>query len=86
MNVNGEPVHVGRDFGGRELLIDPARVQRYVDALGQRHALYDQVAPALLLHSECYEDLSWYLADFWGNLHARQEWELFGEILANEAQ
>jgi acyl dehydratase len=80
VNVNGEPVYVGRDFGGRELVIDEQCVERYLAALGQRLPLYQEIAPALVLHSECYEDLSWYLANFWGNLHARQEWELFAEI------
>lgn len=80
MNVNGEPVYVGRDFGGRELVIDGALVERYVGALGQRLPLYAELAPALVLHSECYESLQWYLANIWGNLHARQEWELFGEV------
>lgn len=80
MNMNGEPVHVGRDFGGRELVIDEAVVERYLAALGQRLPLYREFAPALTLHSECYENLQWYLANIWGNLHARQEWELFGEV------
>src|SRR5512137_2119040 len=80
MNSNGEPVHVGRDFGGRELQIDEALVDRYIAALGQRLPLYRDFAPALILHSECYEDLTWYLANLWGNLHARQEWELFAEV------
>jgi len=80
MNINDEPVYVGRDFGGRELTIDSALVDRYLAALGQRLPLYDEVAPALVLHSECYEDLSWYLGNIWGNLHARQEWELFAEV------
>lgn len=80
MNINDEPVYVGRDFGGRELPIDAALVERYLAALGQHLPLYRQVAPALVLHSECYESLMWYLKNIWGNLHARQEWELFGEI------
>jgi len=80
MNSNGEPVFVGRDFGGRELVIDDAVVERYVAAMGQRLPIYREFAPALTLHSECYENLQWYLANIWGNLHARQEWELFGEV------
>ena len=80
MNNSGEPVYVGRDFGGRELVIDGPRVERYIAALGQRLPLYSELAPALTLHSECYESLQWYLANIWGNLHARQEWELFGEV------
>ncbi|HXC53222.1 MAG TPA: MaoC family dehydratase [Candidatus Limnocylindrales bacterium] len=80
MNINGEPVYVGRDFGGREVAIDAALVERYVRALGHRLEIYSELAPALTLHSECYENLQWYLANIWGNLHARQEWELFGEV------
>jgi acyl dehydratase len=80
MNGIGEPVYVGRDFGGRELVIDEKLVERYIAALGQRLPLYGSVAPGLTLHSECYENLAWYLANIWGNLHARQEWELFGEM------
>lgn len=80
MNGIGEPVFVGRDFGGRELAIDDALVERYLGALGQRLPVYRELAPALVLHSECYQDLSWYLANVWGNLHARQEWELFAEV------
>jgi acyl dehydratase len=80
MNNNGEPVFVGRDFGGRELVLDDKIIERYLDALGQRLPIYREFAPALLLHSECYENLLWYLANIWGNLHARQEWELFGEV------
>jgi acyl dehydratase len=37
----------------------------------------DGWAPGLALHSEVYRDLSWYLPQLIGNLHARQEWELF---------
>jgi acyl dehydratase len=80
MNSNGEPVYVGRDFGGREVVIDEKLVERYLAALGQRLPLYREFAPALTLHSECYESLLWYLANIWGNLHTRQEWELFGEV------
>jgi acyl dehydratase len=80
MNGIGEPVYVGRDFGGRELVIDDKVVGRYLAALGQHLPLYRTVAPALTLHSECYERLDWYLANIWGNLHARQEWELFAEV------
>jgi acyl dehydratase len=80
MNGIGEPVFVGRDFGGRELVIDRRLADRYIAALGQRLPLYETTAPALVLHSECYEALDWYLANIWGNLHARQEWELFHAI------
>jgi hypothetical protein len=77
MNFNGEPVYVGRDFGGRELAIDRELVDHYVAAVEGDPSLYREHAPGLVLHSECYRDLNWYLANIFGNLHARQEWELF---------
>ncbi|TFH24551.1 MAG: hypothetical protein E4H03_03320 [Myxococcales bacterium] len=77
MNYKGEPVHVGRDFGRRDVEIDAALVEEYCRALEVEPSLYRSAAPALLLHSECYRDLDWYLANLIGNLHARQEWELF---------
>jgi len=77
MNINGEPVFVGRDFGGRTLTIDAQLVADYGNALGDFHPLYERFAPALLLHSECYQNLNWYLRNIYGNLHARQEWELY---------
>lgn len=80
MNFNGEPVYVGRDYGGRELVIDRELVDHYVASVEGDPALYREYAPALVLHSECYRDLNWYLANIFGNLHARQEWELFAPV------
>ncbi len=77
MNFNDEPVYVGRDYGEREVSIDRELVDHYVQSVEGDRALYQEHAPALLLHSECYRDLNWYLANIFGNLHARQEWELF---------
>ena len=69
-------VHVGQDVGAHTFAITRDAIERYrigtasdVDALG--------FAPALVFHSEVYRDLSWYLPNLIGNLHARQEWELF---------
>jgi acyl dehydratase len=69
-------VHVGKDCGGRELRVAPADVARYRAGTGAPEAA-DGVAPPLLYHSEVYRSLSWYLPNVFGNLHARQEWELF---------
>ncbi len=80
MNFNDEPVYVGRDFGGRELTLDRGLVESYSGALGDSHPLYTECCPGLLLHSECYENLNWYLKNIFGNLHARQEWELFDAV------
>jgi len=81
MNLRGEPAFVGRHCGGRHYDVTPEGVAFYCDALDDHHALYERYAPPLLHHSECYEHLGeWYLANLFGNLHARQEWELFGAI------
>jgi len=80
MNFNDEPVYVGRDFGGREVEIDEALVAHYCAATEDSDDAYDTLAPGLILHSECYQDLNWYLKNIFGNLHARQEWELFAPI------
>jgi acyl dehydratase len=72
----GGEVHVGQDVGGRAFTVGADAVERYragtASAVDTGH-----FAPALTYHSECYRDLSWYLPNLIGNLHARQEWELF---------
>ena len=75
-------VHVGRDLGGRVVTITAADVERYERGTGGRAALpeADGMAPALLFHSEVYRSLAWYLPNVFGNLHARQEWELFAPL------
>ncbi|HEV8575200.1 MAG TPA: hypothetical protein VGR43_10900, partial [Dehalococcoidia bacterium] len=42
------------------------------------------VAPAILLHSEVYRTLAWYLPRIYGNLHARQEWDLFQPTMVGD--
>ena len=71
-------VHVGQDCGGRTVAVGAADVARYRDGTDS-HDLGDRT-PDLLYHSEVYRDLSWYLPNLIGNLHARQEWELFAPI------
>ena len=80
MNMEGEPVFVGRQCGGRDLTLDQELVAAYRQALRSDLALYDSTVPGLVLHSECYRDFDWYLANIFGNLHARQEWELFEQV------
>lgn len=80
MNFNDEPVSVGRDFGGREVILDRGLVESYATAVQDSDSLYEEFCPALLLHSECYENLNWYLKNIFGNLHARQEWEFFRAV------
>jgi len=69
-------VHVGQDCGGRVVCVAEDDVARY-RAGTDAPALPADPAPALLYHSEVYRSLAWYLPSIIGNLHARQEWELF---------
>jgi acyl dehydratase len=69
-------VRVGQDGGGRTFAVERGAVQRYRAGTAS-DVTTGASAPALAFHSECYRDLSWYLPNLIGNLHARQEWELF---------
>lgn len=81
MNLLGQPAHVGRHCGSHEYPITPEVVAFYADALDERSPLFEEFAPPLLHHSECYKVLGeWYLKNLFGNLHARQDWELFAPL------
>jgi acyl dehydratase len=69
-------VRVGMDLGGREFVVSTEHVAAYVAGTGAVN-IQGSYAPALLYHSEVYRALDWYLPNIIGNLHARQEWELF---------
>ena len=84
-------IPVGLDLGGHEYEITPDLVEDYAAGVDDHHAWYTgdspfggAVAPALILHSEVYRFGGWYLPNIWGNLHARQEWELFAPIMVGE--
>jgi hypothetical protein len=79
--MDGDDVYVGKDLGGHDYEVDARRIALYESGTEDRNALYRKRAPALLFHSECYTFLQdWYLPSLVGNLHARQEWELFGIV------
>jgi len=81
MNLLGQPAFVGRHCGSHEYDITREVVDFYADALDDHSPLYAELAPPLLHHSECYKVLGeWYLKNLFGNLHARQDWELFSPI------
>lgn len=81
MNLKGEPAHVGRHCGSNLYEITRDVVDFYADALDDRQEAWRDVAPPLLHHSECYKHLGdWYLKNLFGNLHARQEWEMFAPL------
>ncbi|MEO8605405.1 MAG: hypothetical protein ABI629_22745 [bacterium] len=80
-------VHVGRDMGGRRVIPSAADVARHAAGTGDAHPWYvgdspfgGPVAPGLLYHSEVYRELGWYLPNLIGNLHAKQEWDLFAPL------
>jgi acyl dehydratase len=81
MTLKGEPARVGRHCGSHRYDVTPELVRFYADALDDPSPLYRELAPSLLFHSECYKVLGeWYLANLFGNLHARQDWELFQPV------
>ncbi|HBZ68584.1 MAG TPA: hypothetical protein DEP35_02050 [Deltaproteobacteria bacterium] len=81
MNLKGEPAFVGRHCGSNLHEITREGVTFYADALEDHSPLWKEIAPPLLHHSECYKFLGdWYLKNLFGNLHARQEWELFAPL------
>ncbi len=88
--MSEDEVYVGRDFGGREVEITPDLVEHFVEAVEDRNPWYSgsspfggPVAPAFLLCQEVYRSLGWYLSVF-GNLHAKQEWELFQPMMVGD--
>lgn len=82
---------VGRDYGGAEYRITPELIATYVAGTGDDNPWYRDtsalgvaIAPALILHSAVYRTLEWYLPNIYGNLHARQEWEMFRPVEIGE--
>jgi acyl dehydratase len=82
--------YVGQYYGEQHVVITPEMVAHYADAVQDHNPWYfgdspfgGPVAPALILHSEVYRSVDWYLSYF-GNLHARQEWELFSPIMVGD--
>jgi len=81
VNLLGQPATVGLHCGSNTYEITREVVDFYADALDDHSPLYRDVAPPLLHHSECYKFAGeWYLTNLFGNLHAQQDWELFGAI------
>jgi len=68
-----------------ERAVSPEVIAFYCDTFADRNPVYarDGVAPPLLYHSEVYAHIDrWYLRKLVGNLHARQEWQLFAPLRA----
>jgi acyl dehydratase len=86
-----DEVYVGRDMGGHEYEITPESVATFIAGTGDDNSWYRDssplggaIAPALILHSEVYRTLGWYLPNIYGNLHAKQEWEVFAPVKVGE--
>jgi len=89
--ISANEVYVGQYMGERVVEITPELVYHYSKAVDDQNRWYSgespfggPIAPALLLHSEVYQTLSWYLPRIYGNLHARQEWEFFHPALIDD--
>jgi hypothetical protein len=85
--------YVGKYLGRHEYAVDETAIERYVQGTRDDHPWYrgdspfgGAVAPALLLHSEQYAFRlrDWYLPKLYGNLHIRQEWDLFRAVPVGE--
>jgi acyl dehydratase len=99
MSMATDEIYVGRDFGRHDHVVTPEMVAAYSEALDDHNPMYTgaspfggPVAPALLFHSEVYAyrghpkaQPSWYLPNLYGNLHARQEWDLYRQIMVGDA-
>lgn len=90
MTTTRSKSYVGEYYGERQVEITPELVQHYADSVLDYNPWYfgdspfgGPIAPAFLLHSEVYTTLDWYLSIF-GNLHARQEWELFAPVMVGD--
>jgi acyl dehydratase len=84
-------VYVGRDFGGTDYEISADAIENYIAATGDDHPWYRTpsplgypIAPALVVHSAVFRTFDWYLPNVFGNLHARQEWEIFSPVRVGE--
>jgi hypothetical protein len=89
--AQNDHVYVGMDCGQREYVVTLDLVQQYADAVQDYNPWYfgdspfgGPIAPALIRHSEMFVDRRWYLPNIYGNLHARQEWELFAPLMLGE--
>ena len=65
MNLQGEPLRVGRLVHAEQCDVSPEAIQFYCDTFEDRHPAYASaapggpIAPPLLFHSEVYRHASW---------------------------
>ena len=82
MNLFGQPAYVGRHCGSHEYEVTPEVVDFYADALDDHEPALrrDRAAAPATTPSATSSLGEWYLQNLFGNLHARQDWELFAPI------
>lgn len=91
MQKTTDEVYVGRYFGQHEYAITPETVRHYCESVAEDESSFGNgqagttFAPPLILHSDVYRFNGWYLPYIYGNLHARQEWQLFSPIVIGES-
>jgi len=85
--------YVGKYLGRHDYATGPEAIAAYIAGTRDDNPWYSgpspfggPVAPALLLHSEQYKFAlgDWYLPKVYGNLHIRQDWDLFQPVMAGE--
>ncbi len=88
--VADEEVYVGLQRDPQDFDVTPELIAAYSAAVGDYHPWYTgdspfggPVAPALLRHSQVYLFAGWYLSSF-GNLHAKQEWEMYHPMMVGD--
>jgi acyl dehydratase len=92
MNLLGQPIRVGDLVHADRHRVTAEVRDFYLGTFHDANPLYASpgpsggapIAPSLLHHSEVYRHVErWYLRNLVGNLHARQEWQLFAPLLVD---
>jgi acyl dehydratase len=87
-----DDIYVGKFLGRREVEVTPELVSRFTLGCQDDHPWYTgaspfggPVAPALVGSQEPWRFAGWYPAELRGNLHAKQEWDLFAPVMVDSA-
>lgn len=77
---------VGLSLGSTKIDITSARVADYMERTGDdntdvnKKRIYEKFAPATLFPNHSSIEMSWFLPNMHGNLHAQQEWYFYNAI------
>jgi len=81
-------IHVGKHLGTHDLEVTPELVARFAASCDDDNPWYTgpspfggPVAPALIACQEPWRFAGWYPPELRGNLHAKQEWDLYAPIM-----